>query len=47
MGAVCAEPPLGGDLRRSPFLASRYDAATGEMIPVAGVLAFWTASCVW
>ena len=35
MGAVCAEPPLGGDLRRSPFLASRYDAATGEMIPVA------------
>lgn len=35
MGAVCAEPPLGGDLRRSPFLTSRYDAATGEMIPVA------------
>lgn len=33
MGAVCAEPPLGGDLRRSSLLASRYDAATA--IPVA------------
>ena len=31
----------------APFLASRYDAATGEMIPVARALAFWTASCVW
>ena len=31
----------------APFLASRYDAATGEMIPVARRMVFWTASYVW
>ena len=35
MGAVCAEPPLEVTCGEAPFLASRYDAATGEMIPVA------------
>ena len=42
MGAVCASRRRGGDLRVKPPFWRRYDAATGEMIPVAQLLAFWT-----